>query len=66
MIASSIEVSSVAAEDEDRRQRKQQQGEGKPRGSQRGLEFVKRGHVSDLGVRGCSREDRQLTRMDSG
>ncbi len=38
MLLGSVEVSSVAAEDEDRRQRKQEQGEREPRGSQRGFE----------------------------
>ena len=42
-----VEVSSVATEDEYCRQRQQQEGEGEQGGSDRRLESVEQGHVSD-------------------
>ena len=48
----SVEVPSVTAKDEDRRERDQQQGEGKQRRPQRGLKSVEGDHVSET----CMRE----------
>ena len=48
----SVEVAAVAAENEDRREREKQQGEGKPSGSQGGLESFKGDHVSKTRMRG--------------
>ncbi len=43
----SVEVPSVAAEDEDRRECEQEQGEGKPRRPHRARDSVKWGHARE-------------------
>ena len=52
VIDPSVEGSAIAPEHEYRRQCDQQQGEGKPSGSQRGLESLEGDHVSKTRMRG--------------
>ena len=50
MHATPVELSAIAPEHEDRRQRQQQQGERKPSGLQGGLESIEQCHASEAGV----------------